>query len=185
MAKRRRRSKKWISWLIILILLIAAIVVCSMVYKDYFSDDKEKETDSKVEEKKEKGEEREEEDKSEEGSEEQEVVRKEEVPQYDGEDPNNSEGITGAITYAGVSGSVLMIRVNVDQYLSGGSCNLRINEYGGEIYSDSASLISSASTMTCEGFDVPVSAIGGGNFEIFVDVNADGKSGTIKGEANI
>ena len=78
-----------------------------------------------------------------------------------------------------------MVRVNVDQFLSGGTCNLRINEYGAEIYNDSATLVNSASTMTCEGFDVPVTAIGGGNFELFVDINADGKSGTIKGEASV
>ena len=181
MTKRRRRSKKWISWLFILMLLIAAIVVCSMVYKSYFSDEDEKETSSKdVTE-----EEKKEDDNNTEEEAEEEVVEKEEIPQYDGEDPNNSDVITGAITYTGVSGSSLMIRLNIDQYLSDGVCNLRIHEYGSEIYSDSVSLVNSASTTTCEGFDVPVRMIGGGDFQIYIDISANGKSGTITGEVSI
>ncbi|MBQ3474283.1 hypothetical protein IJH24_02550 [Candidatus Saccharibacteria bacterium] len=178
MAKRRRRSKKWISWLFLLMLLIAAIAVCSMVFKSYFGNEKE-EPESELEVKKETKEDEDEE------PEEQEVVEKEEVVQYDGEDPNNSEEITGVITYAGVSGDSLMIRVNIDQYLSNGQCSLKINEYGTEIYNDSALLVNSASTMTCEGFDVPIPAIGGGDFEIIINVDADGKSGTITGEVSV
>ncbi len=183
---RRKRDKNWISWLLIIILFIAAIVVCSMVYKNYFGDNKEKETESKIEPKEEKNEDKEEERKTENEPEEQGgVVKKEEIPQYDGEDPNNSEEITGAITYTGVNGDYLTIRVNIDQYLSGGECTLRVQEYGSDIYSDSAGLINSASTMTCEGFDVPILAIGGGDFKLIIEIKADGKSGTIMGEASI
>ena len=182
MAKRRRRSKKWISWLFFLVLLIVAGIVCYLVYDNYFNDDKKE--PEKVETEIVEDEKKDDEEKTDE-EEEQEIVKKEEVPQYDGEDPNESEAITGAITYAGVSGSNLMIRVNIDQYLSGGTCNLSIKEYGTVIYSDSAALINSASTTTCEGFDVATAITGGGNFEIIIDVNADGKSGTITGEANV
>ena len=44
MVKRRKRSKKWISWLIILVLLIGAGVVCYMVWNSYFRDKTEPET---------------------------------------------------------------------------------------------------------------------------------------------
>ena len=40
---RRRRSKKWISWLLILILAIAAAVMIYLVWDNYFRDKKDEE----------------------------------------------------------------------------------------------------------------------------------------------
>ena len=185
MVRRRKRSKKWIFWLFFLILLIAAGYVCYAVWDGYFNNKKEETTTE--EEKKDEGneirvEENEEDEKGEEG---EEIVQKEEVVQYDGENPNNSGGITGVVTYAGVSGNKLMIRMNIDQYLSGGECDLRLIEDGDEIYNDVVGLESSAATTTCMGFDIPVAAIGGGSFQIIIDVNSGGKNGTITGEVSI
>ena len=39
MTRRRKRSKKWISWLFLIILAAAAGVVCYFVYENYFKDD--------------------------------------------------------------------------------------------------------------------------------------------------
>ncbi len=178
--RRRRRSKKWISWLFFLVLIAAAIVVCSMVFKAYFSDEKG-ESSSEIEGEGEDEKEKTEKDEPEEG----EVVKKEEVVQYDGEDPNNSGEITGVITYAGVVNGNLMIRMNIDQYLLDGTCELRLEENGVEVYEDSAGLIDSAATVTCEGFDVPVSEIGGGTYQILIDVYSGEKSGTIIGEVGV
>lgn len=114
-----------------------------------------------------------------------EVVEKEKVIQYDGEDPNLAEGLTGAITYAGVSGDVLMIRVNIDQYLAGGSCVLSVAEFGEVIYTDTAEIVDSAATATCEGFNVPVAAIGEGEFVITVNLESGGKTGVISGGASV
>ena len=49
MAQRRKRSKKWISWLIILALLIGAGVVCYLVWDSYFRDKTEPETSETTE----------------------------------------------------------------------------------------------------------------------------------------
>ena len=184
MVRRRKRSKKWIFWLFFLVLLIAAGYVCYAVWDGYFNDDKEEVTHE--EEKKDEEDEVKIEEKVESESEGSEtIVQKEEVVQYDGENPNNSGEITGVVTYAGVAGDKLMIRMNIDQYLSGGECALRLIEYGDEVYSDVAGLDSSASTTTCMGFDIPVAAIGGGSFQIIIDVNSGGKNGTITGEVSI
>lgn len=182
MTKRRRRSKKWIYWLFFLVLLIGAVLVCSMVYKDYFSDKPEEGAESKVEV---KDDEEKEEGEQDTVAGEAEVVKKEEVVQYDGDNPNELEELTGAITYAGANGNKLMIRVNIDQYLTDGVCNLSLRENGALIFSDSVGLDSSASTTTCMGFDIPLSITGGGNFQITINVNGDGKNGTIMGEVNV
>lgn len=182
MARRRRRSKKWISWLIILILLFAAVVVVYLVWENYFKDEgnsPSKEPEVIQVEK----------DEDEQNSDEAEEVKTEEkeiVKQYEGEDPNSNTELTGVVTYAGVVGNRLSIRVNINQYLSGGICKLRL-VFEGDIaaYSDEASIVSSASTSTCEGFDIPLSKLSSGEYDIYIDLDANGKKGVITGEVNI
>lgn len=107
------------------------------------------------------------------------------VEQYDGDDPNNAEDLSGVVTYAGVSGDKLVIRVNIDQYLSSGQCRLMLVNEGVVIYNDTVGIVGSASTASCEGFDVPLSKIDGGDIEIHVKIDSENKSGTIQGGVRI
>ena len=177
---KRRRKKSWISWVLILILLIAAGVVCYLVWESYF---KEKEVVSPVENN--VTEVIEEEDVEVKPEEPEKPVEKEEIVQYEGENPNELNEITGAVTYAGVSGDKLMVRVNIDQYLNGGECMLLLSVAGNIVYSNVARVVDAASTATCEGFDVPVSLLETGDYEIVVRVEAGGKKGEIKGGVRI
>ena len=184
--RRRRRNKKWLPKLLFLILLVGAIVICYFVWDAYFKDKEngqteKKETISVVEEN------NKEEQKSEDVTEilVQPEITKEEVPQFDEVDSNQNETITGVITYAGVSGEVLMIRVNIDQYLGSGSCELSLKQNGQEVFTDRAGIIDSAATATCEGFNVPIKEIGSGKVNIKIIVSSNDKSGTINGEAEI
>ena len=182
--RRRRRSKKWISRLIILILIIAAVVVCYFVWDAYFKDKKEtnpnKQDDSAIVQ-----DETKEEKKNEKEEPSEEVIEKEKVVQYDGDDPNEAEGLTGAITYLKVAGDSLVIRLNIDQYLSGGSCTLSINQNGSEIYSEEAAIIDSVTTSTCEGFNVKTAKLNEGFTEVIITVSSGGKTGVIRGEVTI
>ena len=191
MAQKRKNKKRWIYWIAALALLIAAGVVAYLVWDSYFRD-KRVDTyednvvevadvdsgndgmDSKEKDGKGGGD----------GDIEEEVEKeKEEVVSYEGGDPNKNEQLTGAITYAGVNGGVLMIRVNIDQYLDGGTCNLSLN--GNMAYNDVANIVSNASTATCEGFDVPVNALSSGYYRITIGLSTNDRSGTIIGEVNI
>ncbi len=178
-ARRRRRSRKWLSRLLFLILIIIAGAVIYLVWDNYFRDDKviEPGQSEVVEEEKP-------EEKSENVSEEKEP-EKEETVQYEGDDPNTLEELTGVVTYAGVSGNKLMVRININQYLSGGSCKLSLVRNGATAYEDVAAVTAGAATSTCEGFDVPVSEITSGKYQILVEVTAEGKAGVIKGEVEV
>ena len=101
-----------------------------------------------------------------------------EVPQYEGTDPNTLEELTGSITFAQVNGDSLVIRVNIDQYLSSGTCSLSLsNGYAAE-----AAIIPTGSIYSsCEGFDIPTAGLPGGNLDINIRLSSDGKTGTIKG----
>lgn len=185
MVRRRRRSKKWISWLVFLVLIVVAGVVCYFVWDNYFREKEEvieqtdvvtqEETEEKVEERT-----------GEQGNDSDVVIVEEKkVVQYDGEDPNEQNELTGVITYAGVSGNALMVRVNINQYLAEGSCVLNLTSGGANIYSETVAIVSGPSTATCEGFDVPVSAVGSGKFNIGVELSSGGKTGVIYGEVSL
>ncbi len=184
--RRRRKSKKWIYWLLFFVLLIVAGVVCYFVWNEYFNDTEKGgvKEDAVVEEVDVEGDDKEESEVVEEEKEE-EIIEKEKVIQYEGDDPNEAEELTGVVTYAGVSGSNLIIRVNIDQFLNGGNCELNLLRNGQVIYGDTASVIGSAATATCEGFNVPVAEVGNGGVEIVIKISSEGRGGTIRGEANI
>ena len=179
MAKRRRRNKKWLKVILFLILIIVAGVVCFLVWDSYFKDDNS-EVESEVIEQpivEQDG------IKTEiEAEENVEVVEKEEVLQYDGADPNESVDLTGVITYTNVANGVLTIRVNIDQYISSGSCELILVRGGAEIYSETVQMIDSASTSTCKGFDVSTDGLGSGSTSIIINLSGDNKNGVISGE---
>ena len=123
--------------------------------------------------------------KEEEKKEETPVEEKEKVQQYDGNDPNTANDITGVITYAGVSGDNLMIRVNIDQYLNGGKCTLSLRQGGGNVYGAEANVVDSAATSTCEGFNIPVASLPKGNINIIIYISSGDKVGEIAGEVTL
>ncbi|MBR3230847.1 hypothetical protein IKF73_02370 [Candidatus Saccharibacteria bacterium] len=181
MARRRRRSKKWLFRLGFLILVVAALVVVYLVWVNYFKDEQ------KIDEGEEEVvmvEEKQPEEVIDEGQ--AEVVEKPETVQYEGEDPNVAEELSGVVTYAGVTGEKLMIRVNINQYLSSGTCELRLLlEDDVVVYSDTAGIVSAATTSTCEGFDVPVAGWGAGKYAIIINMTAGEKTGVINGEVKL
>ena len=188
MTKRRRKSKKWISWLIFLVLLVAAGAICFFVWDGYFrekpKDKPETSQQKSVDDNKTTPAEEKKEEKKEEPTEEPKEEEKK-VPQYDGGDPNKGNEITGVITYAGVNNGTLMIRVNIDQLLSGGKCNLGLRRDGGNLYGAEASVVGSASTSSCDGFNVPVAGLGSGKTQIVIYINSGDKSGEIHGEVDL
>ncbi len=183
-SKKRRRSKKWISWLIILILLIAASIVCYLVWDNYFNNkpNEQEEQEQTISEEKKKEKEEVIDNITEENNDE---VDDKKVIQYEGDDPNLSEELSGSVTYAGVLNDKIAIRVNIDQYLSDGICVLNLMSNGDTVYDESANIVNSASTATCEGFDVPVSNVGTGAYGIEIRITSGEKSGIIKGEVEI
>lgn len=184
--RKRNKSKKWIFWLMMLALLAVAAVVAYLVWDSYF---KNKASEGSVgPQEVERVEVKEEEGLDEGGeiAEEEEVTEGDKkVPQYDGEDPNEMDEVSGVVTYAGVNGDKLMIRVNIDQFLDGGECMLSLVQGGAVVYSDIANVVGSATTSTCEGFDVLKSQIGSGATEIKITVNAGEKAGVISGKVEL
>ena len=183
--KRRRKNKNTLTVIFFLLLIVAAGVICYLVWDNYFRDkqpepamvpqvvddpvikDGKGGTDEKTPEPT------------------PESEKKQTPAQYDGDNPNTAKGITGVITYAGVNGGYYMIRVNIDQYLNGGTCKLALKQGGNNIYTATAPVIDAASTSTCEGFNVPLSGLPKGAADIVITVSSGNMGGTITGSANL
>ncbi len=101
---------------------------------------------------------------------------------YEGADPNQGETITGSLTTARFDGNKLLVRVNIDQYLSSGTCQLTLTN-GANQLEKTARLIPSASTSTCEGFDIDSAELSNFSRSINININltSGDKTGVITG----
>ena len=183
MVQGRKRERKWIWWVVFLGLVIVATVIAVVVKQNYFGDNGEEKvaqndtTGKVVQEVKQKDEDTSD-NKVEDGE-------KSKVQQYEGEDPNRKDALTGAITYVVVNDGRLMVRVNIDQFLDEGKCKMELKKEDSLVYDMEARLIGSVTTSTCEGFDVPVTQLPNGKVSIVVKLSAGEKSGEIMGEVEL
>lgn len=185
--RKQKKTKKWIGWLILLVLLIIAMVATFLVWNANFKRDEsgktiEEKTTEEVETGEGNGEKVEtdtvvDEDDYETGG--------KKVVQYEGENPNKAAELSGVVTYAGVVGENLMIRTNIDQFLGEGTCSLTISRDGATIYSETVAIVAEASTSTCQGFDVPLAALGNGAAQININLSSGGKTGALTSEVNL
>ena len=185
MAQARKRGKRWIVWGAIAVALVVVGVAVCLILNNNKSGGKDEGRSEIVTARPEKNEgvdnaATEEGVKSD--SEEEDDKR---VKQYDGEDPNRASGLTGSVTYAGVTNNRLAVRVNIDQYLTSGTCTLEVKQAGVTRLQTEARIVSVASTSTCEGFDVLVDEIKNGTFMVVVYLESDGKKGEISREVSI
>lgn len=106
--------------------------------------------------------------------------------QYDGDDPNKLDEITGFVSYAAVNGDHLSIRLTINQYLEEtGTCELTMTNSGHTVTGE-AETWTDASTSTCQGFDIPLSEFSvSGTWQISIKITAGGKTGTITGEVSL
>lgn len=109
------------------------------------------------------------------------------VVQYEGEDPNGLEELTGVVTYAGVENSNLVISTMIDQYIAGGgNCELTLmNDDSDDVYTASVDAFADITTSYCEDFAVPTSELKQGKYQIKIVVTGENKEGTIESEVNI
>ena len=105
---------------------------------------------------------------------------------YEGQDVNKLEKLTGAITYSAKTTDKYRIRVNIDQFLKlPGTCMLSVISAGKVMYTDYVNIVSNPSSGSCEGFDIPLTKLSPGEYNIKIEVNANQKTGIIEGKVTI
>ena len=105
--------------------------------------------------------------------------------QYEGENANNYTDLTGAITYAEVSGTDLIIRTTIDQELpTSATCTLTATS-GDNSITEQSGVINNPSSSSCEGFTIPTSRLSSGTWQLEIKVTGNNKSGIITGEVTL
>lgn len=177
--RRRRVNKIWWILGIVLVAAIIVIVVLNLPKAKESAPEAVTPSEEKVLEENKK------EEVVSEPEEEEGRIEKEEIVQYEGEDPNEEAELSGAVTYAGVSGDYLVIRANIDQYLDTGECRLELRRWDEVKYEETAAIVSAAATATCEGFNVPLTLLAGPHYEIRIYLTSGEKMGIIYGETEL
>lgn len=99
-------------------------------------------------------------------------------PSYEGESVDNSQTLTGVISYKSVVDGSLVIRSTINQMLGSGTCSLTLSN-GQRTVTRSSGIVQNPSSSTCEGFSVPTSELGSGSWDINIQVASDNRTGTL------
>lgn len=111
----------------------------------------------------------------------------EKTPQYEGEDPNDLEELTGIITYKGVENGNLTIMATINQYLSqSGTCIITLTGRNSrDTYTASVAAHADITASYCENFEIPTANLLSDTYDIEIKLNGDGKTGTIRDEVKL
>ncbi len=101
------------------------------------------------------------------------------IMQYEGENPNELDHLTGLITYTEVKDGTLVAMVSIDQYLGNGTCVANLKNDGGIAASAEQAIEADASTSHCGPITVNLAGASGGKYQLEVVISSGGKTGTI------
>ena len=104
--------------------------------------------------------------------------------QYEGENPNSLEQLTGIVSFAGVANNSFLVNVTIDQYIAG-TCSFVLEGPSGARITSSADIEFDPATTYCS-YSGPVPT--SGDWKIIVTVTestGEHRTGTITGEATI
>lgn len=107
--------------------------------------------------------------------------------QFEGEDPNMLDELTGSITRRTVSGGELMVVASIDQYLSSDSnCRLVLKDSAGQEVRSTAAVpvTAEATSSVCGPLTAAVNQLSG-TYTIDIVITSPDKSGHITTEINI
>lgn len=104
----------------------------------------------------------------------------------DNQSSDSDSEITGIINYKAVSGDSLVIRTTIDNRIETGTCILTLtNSSARTTVTRTANIMPNPSTSTCEGFNIPLSEVGTGKWNIVITVKSNGIAGKIEDSVTI
>ncbi len=107
--------------------------------------------------------------------------------QFEGENPNRLEALTGSIAYKDVNGTTLEIAAIINQYLEApGTCALNLyNSTNESVLSAEMDARADITTSVCDTFLLSVANLPAGNYTIKIQLSGDNKTGEIIDEVTI
>lgn len=106
------------------------------------------------------------------------------IPQYEAENPNTLEELTGSIVYTDIESGTVTTMVSIDQYLyNGGTCELKIKSGSTIVTTASSPIVADVTTSHCG--PITASIQSSGTYELEITFSADNKTGLITTNINI
>lgn len=111
----------------------------------------------------------------------------EKTTQYEGEDPNTLEQLTGYLARKGVDDDVLTLVAVIDQYLhTPGSCTITLKNSAGQVvYKASSDAVADVTASVCDAFEIPTTNLANGAYQIEIELSGDNKYGVITDEVTL
>lgn len=107
------------------------------------------------------------------------------IVQYEGENPNELDHLTGLITYTEVKDGKLLAMVSIDQYLSEGICTANLKNDSGIAATAKQPVEADASTSHCGPIAVSLSGVSGGKYQLEVVISSGDRTGTLTSNVEI
>lgn len=106
------------------------------------------------------------------------------IMQYEGDNPNELDYLTGLITYTEVKNGSLVAMVSIDQYLSDGVCVASLKNGSYTVTSVEELVEADASTSHCA-IEVNLAGINGGKYQLEVVISSGNKTGTLTSDIEL
>lgn len=98
--------------------------------------------------------------------------------------PDTTASLPVTITAANQNDSTFNIRVLIDELINSGTCTLKLTQ-GSSTVTKTASVQALPEAATCQGFDIPVSELASGSWQLTITVTASNRSGSATQEITI
>ena len=105
----------------------------------------------------------------------------EEQPASAAEDEDRQLKFTGIINYKAVKDDALVIRSTINTSIDSGTCDLILTHtLSGKKVTKESAVIANPSSSTCEGFDVPLSELSSGTWNIVIKIDSRDVKGNLE-----
>ncbi len=107
--------------------------------------------------------------------------------QYEGEKPTSDTKINASLTKNEVINGTYMLRIEIYELLSEGTCKLHMESDKGDSLDRTAKIATfGPDSSTCEeGFDIPTNGISSGKYNFTITLTSGSKTGSVSGTINI
>jgi len=105
-----------------------------------------------------------------------EATKQQAIENESSDDRQTSSSLTVGFTALNQNEDSLQIRTVIQEVVANGICTLTLTK-DSQTVTKTAPTYPTASVSTCQGFDVPVSELSSGTWNVKIEVSADGKTG--------
>lgn len=108
--------------------------------------------------------------------------------QYEGDNTNKSDSLTGVINYTSVSSDQLQVGTTINQFLENGTCKMTLTGPAKQVKTVTSDIAANPSSSSCGNLSIPLADLGNdrsGKWTINITLQSGDRTGQISGEVNL